>query len=198
VILPSPWQRRCVLADFQKTFLTSLREDRPKWIVIDLIDERFDLLRTPDSCVTHSSALSASGLTAAPDFGFEAVRRMSGTANSLFHHAAIDFAGRVMEVIPAERVVLHRALWSTKYRAGGDIRAFADERRLLCEQQNAMLMAGYDALACAFDGRATSIEPDPERHLADEHHRWGLEPYHYDETYNTFAADQLRGVVGLA
>jgi hypothetical protein len=198
VVLPSAWQRRCVLADFQKTFLTSLREERPEWLVVDLIDERFDLLRTSETCVTHSSALAAAGLSTAPEFEFEPVRRMSSTGFSLFQSAAIDFAQQVVEVIPAERVVLHRALWSTDYRADGERNAFAGERRLLCEQQNAMLTAGYDALACAFDDRAISIERDPERHVADAHHRWGLEPYHYEETYNAFASDQLCTAFGLA
>jgi hypothetical protein len=198
VVLPSPWQRRCVLADFQKTFLTSLREEKPRWLVVDLIDEGFDLLRTSETCVTHSSALSAAGLSSAPDFEFEPVRRMSSRGVSLFQHAAIDFAQRVMEVIPAERVVIHRALWSTDYRAEGERSSFVGERRLLCEQQNAMLTAGYDVLACPFDGRAMSIERDPERHVADAHHRWGLEPYHYEETYNAFASDQLRAAFGLA
>jgi hypothetical protein len=123
---------------------------------------------------------------------------MSSTGISLFQHAAIDFARTVMEVIPAERVVLHRALWSTDYRADGERSAFAGKRRLLCEQQNAMLTAGYDALACAFDERAIFIERDPERYVADAHHRWGLEPYHYEEAYNAFAADRLRAAFGLA
>jgi hypothetical protein len=198
VILPSPWQRRCVLADFRKTFLTSLREERPEWLVVDLIDERFDLLRTAKTCITHSSALSAAGLSTAPEFGFEPVRRMSSTGYSLFEHAAIEFAERVMEVIPPERVVLHRALWSADYRLDGETSSFAGERRVLCEQQNAMLTAGYDALASAFGGQAVSIECDPERHRADAHHRWGLEPYHYEEAYNAFAATRLRAAFGLA
>jgi hypothetical protein len=198
VTLPSAWQRRCVLADFHKTFLTSLHEERPEWLVIDLIDERFDLLRTPETCVTHSSALSAAGIDTAAEFEFEHLRRMSTVACSLFEQAADQFAERVMEVIPAERVVLHRALWSTDYRQHGECVTFTDERLVLCEQQNAMLRAGYDALGRAFAGRAITIERDAARHLADAHHRWGLEPYHYEETYNAFAIQSLHEAFGLA
>jgi hypothetical protein len=197
VVLSSAWQCRCVLADFHKTFLTSLHETPPDWLVIDLIDERFDLLRTKETCVTRSSAFEAAGLGEAADFEFELVRRMSNDARSLFDDAAAQFASRVTEVMPAHRVVVHRALWCTRYRSDGEILTFTGDRLALCERQNEMLNHGYDALASAFGGRAESIEADPDQHLADAGHHWGLEPYHYEQAYNAYAIQKLRDAFGL-
>ena len=197
VVLPSAWQRRCVLADFQKTFLSSFGETAPDWLVIDLIDERFDLARTPETCVTHSSAFEAAGLGEAADFGFAPVRRMSSEGCALFETASANFASKVMQTLPAERVVVHRALWCTKYRSDGEIRSFTGDRLKLCEGQNEKLTHGYDALERAFAGRATNIEADPERHFADAAHHWGLEPYHYEKAYNRYAAQRLRTAFGI-
>src|SRR6266581_2802406 len=41
VRLDSRFQRRCVVEDFRKTFLTRFEEAAPDRLVIDLIDERF-------------------------------------------------------------------------------------------------------------------------------------------------------------
>jgi hypothetical protein len=191
VVISSEWQRRCVLADFGKTFFASLEETRPDWLVIDLIDERFDVLCTSGSFVTRSSAFQAAGLDDATDLGLQPIRRMSPDGRALFAGAAPDFAARVLAILPRERVVLHRALWCTRFARDGAVHEFPEERRQLSELQNAMLRDGYDALEEAFGGVGATIAVDPARHLADAHHRWELEPYHYVPGYNTYAAEQL-------
>ena len=133
VVISSEWQRRCVLADFGKTFFASLEGTRPDWLVIDLIDERFDVLCTSASFVTRSSAFQAAGLDDASDLGVQPVRRMSPDGCELFDGAASDFAAHVLELVPRERIVLHRALWCTRFIRDGAVHAFPDERRQLCE-----------------------------------------------------------------
>ncbi|MGB2710080.1 MAG: DUF6270 domain-containing protein [Conexibacter sp.] len=200
VEIASAWQRRCLLADFQKTFFATLAEARSEWLVVDLIDERFDILRgTPEGAfVTRSSAFQAAGLDEADQLGLVPVRRMSSLGCELFDLAARDFAARVSAIIPPERVVLHRALWCTRYVRDGEVREFPPERLELCRRQNAMLVRGYDALERAFGGRAVTIELDPERELADAGHRWELEPFHYAATYNEDTAGRLRRMLGVA
>lgn len=198
VVISSEWQRRCVLADFAKTFFASLEETRPDWLVIDLIDERFDVLCTSGSFVTRSSAFQAAGLDDATDLGLQPIRRMSPDGRRLFAGAAPDFAARALELVPRERVVLHRALWCTRFARDGAVLDFPEERRQLSELQNAMLADGYDTLEEAFGGVGATIAVDPARHLADAHHRWELEPYHYEPAYNAHAAEQLLRLTGSA
>lgn len=198
VAISSEWQRRCVLADFGKTFFDSLEQQRPDWLVIDLIDERFDVLCTSGSFVTRSSAFQAAGLDDATDLGLQPIRRMSPDGRALFAAAAPDFVARVLELVPRERIVLHRALWCTRFGRGGAVLDFPEERRQLSELQNAMLRDGYDALEEAFGGVGATIAVDPATHLADAHHRWELEPYHYEPAYNAHAAHELLRLTGLA
>jgi hypothetical protein len=198
VVISSEWQRRCVLADFEKTFFASLEQARPDWLVVDLIDERFDVLCAGGSFVTRSSAFQAAGLDEASDLGLQPIRRMSPDGRTLFAGAAPAFAARVLELVPRERVVLHRALWCTRFARDGATLEFPEERRQLSELQNAMLADGYDALEQAFGGVGATIAVDPERHRADAHHRWELEPYHYEPAYNAHAADALRRLTGVA
>ncbi|MBS1868257.1 MAG: hypothetical protein JSS99_01185 [Actinobacteria bacterium] len=196
VAIPSEWQRRCVLADFGKTFFASLEATRPDWLVIDLIDERFDVLCTSGSFVTRSSAFQAAGLDDATDLGLMPIRRMSPDGRALFAQAAPDFAARVLELVPRERIVLHRALWCTHFERDGAVHTFPEERRQLSELQNAMLGDAYDALEEALGGVGATIAVDPATHLADAHHRWELEPYHYVPGYNAHASETLLRLTG--
>ncbi len=197
VVISSEWQRRCVLADFAKTFFASLEQTRPDWLVVDLIDERFDVLCTSGSFVTRSSAFQAAGLDDATDLGLQPIRRMSPDGRGLFADAAPAFARRVLELLPRERVVLHRALWCTRFARDGAMHEFPEERRQLSELQNAMLRDGYDVLEEAFGGVGATIEVDLRRHVADAHHRWELEPYHYDPAYNAHATEELLRLTGV-
>jgi hypothetical protein len=197
VALPSPWQRRCVLADVRKSFFAALAETGATWLVIDLIDERFDLLRTERSFVTRSSAYRAAGLEESPPWEVRPVSRMSEAGRRLFEEAAVRFAQRVAEVVPPERVIVHRALWCTRYRAAGDVRTFSAERLNVCTRHNAMLEHGYDALERAFGGRAAVIGVDLERHLADADHKWQLEPYHYDADYHREQVGRVHELLGV-
>ena len=194
VRLHSAFQRRCVIEDFGKSFLAELERDRLDWLVVDLIDERFDVLRTPDSYITCSSAYCSAGLE--DDDGFDHVRRLTGEAAALVERAARSFAERVTAVLPAERVIVHRARWMTRYRDGGQLHAFPADRADFAGHHNAALDLAYDVLQQQLGNTAT-IALDGEHHVADARHRWGLEPYHYDAAYNAAALERLRALVNL-
>jgi hypothetical protein len=197
VVLSSAWQRNCVIADFRKTFFATLVESDAQWLVVDLIDERFDLLRGAGSFVTRSSAFRAAGLDDDRPFEGEPASRVSLNGRRLFEEAAARFAERVTRTVPAERVVLHRALWCTHYRSDGEIRPFPPAQLAKCELQNEMLNHGYDTLAAAFEGSAAEVAVDPSVHVADADHHWQLEPYHYEPSYVQYATERLHQLLGL-
>ena len=195
VRLDSAFQRRCVIEDFDKRFLTKLEHERLDWLVIDLIDERFDVLRTPASYVTCSSAYQGAGLAA--DDGFDRVRRLTGEAAALIERAAREFAERVTAVLAPERVIVHRARWMLRYRDGAALHDFRADRADFAAHHNDALDHAYDALEQHLGGGAAAIALDRDRYVADARHRWDLEPFHYEPAYNAAALERLRGLVGI-
>ncbi len=197
VPLESAYQRRAVMADFNKTFFEEIEALAPDWVVVDLIDERFDVLRTGGSFVTESSAFSSAGLGACERFDFTPVRRLTAEASQLFDEATTSFAQRLGEIIPAERVILHRALWLTRYRRGDLIEDFPAPRAAFAERHNRALEAHYDAVVASLGGQGPVLGPDPACHFADHDHKWALEPFHYERAYNEWAVSRLREMVGI-
>ena len=196
VRLESAFQRRCVLEDFAKSFWTQLEQSGSDWLLIDLIDERFEVLLTHGSCVTRSSAFLGAGLDGTLGAQLTPVRRLTAEADALLEDAVAAFAARVTELIAPERVVIHRAGWMTRYRDGGEVVAFPDDRAAFGERHNAALDSGYDCLQ-AHLGAAPTIALGRERFAADAAHRWTLEPYHYEPAYNAEARDRLRTLIGV-
>jgi hypothetical protein len=194
VRLDSAFQKRCVVEDFAKSFFGQLEERRPDWLLVDLVDERFEILRTGGSCVTRSSAFVSAGLDEALDTADGAVRRLTGEADELLAAAIARFAERLTSILPPERVVVHRAGWMTRYRDGDDVHDFADDRAAFAERHNAALDRAYDALEAELAG-APVISLDRRRYVADAQHRWKLEPFHYEPAYNAAAIDRLRSLV---
>jgi hypothetical protein len=194
VRLDSAFQRRCVVEDFAKSFFADLERNAPDWLVVDLIDERFEVLWTGGSCVTRSSAFVSAGLDDAVDGERDPTRRLTPEADELLGAALAAFADRVTAVVPAERVIVHRAGWLTRYRDGEAVSDFDPERARFAERHNEALDRAYDALEARL-GSARSIALDRGRFAADARHRWNLEPFHYEPAYNAAAIEQLRSLV---
>jgi hypothetical protein len=192
VKLDSPFQKRCVVDDFGKTFFAELERNRPDWLVVDLIDERFEVLWLGASCVTRSSAFVGAGLDEL--LPGDATPRLTPEADALLVEALASFAQRVTAVMPADRVIVHRAGWLTRYRDGGIVSDFDERRAHFAVRHNEALDRAYDHLESVLEN-AHAIALDRDAFAADAQHRWDLEPFHYEPAYNAAALDRLRTLV---
>ncbi|MBE1877124.1 hypothetical protein IHE71_15625 [Myceligenerans sp. TRM 65318] len=162
------------------------RVDHP--IVIDLIDERFPLLRSRHGFVTGSPYLKDSGIDMS-----EFVRVDDGDD--------LDPAGpfaaaarRLADLLPPDQiVVVHRAMWATRDADGTPLEEPAYVRR-----PNEWLARAYDLLGSALGERCRFVQPAAETCRADAGHKWGLAPYHYVPEYYDDLSAQVRDVLGPA
>jgi hypothetical protein len=195
VRLESSFQRRCVVEDFRKTFLTRLEEAAPQWLIIDLIDERFNVLSTDGSFVTRSSEFVRAGLDGLPGTELTPVTHRDPRLPELYRSACRAFAERVSTVLPPEHVILHRARWCRRFRDATGVHDFPINRAAYCGEMNRLLDLIHAELVQAFSGRPLELAVAPETAMADGEHHWGLEPYHYDAAYQRAAREGLRRLV---
>jgi len=197
VRLESAFQRRCLVEDFEKSFFANLRSAAPDWLIVDLIDERFGLLRTSGSFVTESSAFVSAGLRDELGGDVTELRRLTEDTMRLLDEAIGVFAARVTDVVPPERVIVHRATWMTSYVRDGAVVRFPDERAAFAERHSAALRRAYDTFAVRLGGAAPTVDLAGRGYRADAAHRWELEPFHYEPRYNAEAVDRLRSLFGV-
>lgn len=184
------YQHGAVLSDVQKTALAALIAHRPTHIIVDFIDERFDLLSNGTSLITHSWELETTGyLDQPPLSGWRRIPRLSEACTALWVAAAGELTAFLRETPLREAtLILHRAQWATRYRDGARAaRAFEDNVQIW--EGRPTRIADHNRLLHTYETAFLELNPDavlvasPEHRIADAGHRWGLSPFHYGEAY---------------
>jgi len=196
-------EHKALVADLQKTTLTTLMAYRPTHVIFDFIDERFDLLSVGGALASNSGEMVRSGYRTQPALGpARTVPRLSEAAERLWLEAVSEF-GAVVRATPLARArfVLHSARWADHHRSadgrlrpidhveivGGQRAVIADYNALL-DRQEAAFLAAMPPMA--------RIDAGPFR-LAETEHRWGLSPFHYVPEYYDEVRRQLVAIDGL-
>lgn len=191
--IASDFQRRMVRRDVEKTLLRDLagRQD-VDFILIDLIDERFDLYEvSPGSVVTVSSEFLMTGLVTAEDRASERwIRSGSERHRALWKSGVKRLFAALAEYGIADRIVINRVFWADRLVDGTPLPEKESPQR---EAANSLLAWMYEELE--------QYVPAPRWMSFPEHvlrsnpdHRWGIAPFHYSDDYY---ADALAGLAKL-
>lgn len=183
--LSSPFQKRMVLCDMNKTAFEILGGQKSDFIILDLVDERFPLKRVGDSFLTVSNEFRLSlgeKYRKYPDW----YKRV--TAFGLYAgHRRINkyvklFCENLTNIYPENRIILHRALTADRYiNKFGEITPFDTDIIKNNSEINDVLNKMYDIIIKTISS-IYEIAGDTEI-LSDERHRWGLAPMHYTDGY---------------
>jgi hypothetical protein len=195
---PNP--HRALVADLRKTALAELVAFRPTHLILDFIDERFDLLSVNGTLITDSWELEASGYRKQPALrGARSIPRLSAACDRLWLDAAGEFAALVRATpLAGARLILHSARWAERCRGPDGREARLTGAEIMpghgadAGQHNALL-ARYEAAFTALMPPLTRVEA-PAFRLADAGHRWGLSPFHYVPEYYAEIWRQLDAV----
>lgn len=197
---PNP--AKALRADLSKTGLDALIRFRPDLVILDYIDERFDLLAGAGGIVTASWELATSGWDALPPLPDLNRIDALGEADATLWRRSLDALATLFApggALSGARVVLHEAAWAGALRdASGRVEALEPDleitpgRRAPRVAHNARLGRMHAATRAAIPGLTVVRAPDPLV-LADPGHVWGLSPFHYVSDYYAEVWRQLGG-----
>ncbi|MFG1432040.1 DUF6270 domain-containing protein [Xanthobacter sp. V2C-8] len=187
--------RRVVTTEIRKSAFAELAALRPDVLMLDFIDERFDLLACGDVLVNESLEMLESGLLAqAPLAQARRIPRLSEEAWARWLAGLLRLR-RFLDggQLPSCRLVLHACYWADTMRTSSGNEPLPDRCEIL--HGRVVSRAAHNELLCrmhaAFAARfpeATLIEPPPALRIVDGAHRWGPAPFHFiPEYYRAFA-----------
>lgn len=188
---PDGFDRRMVMADIVKSHPALLREEVPDTLLLDFIDERFDLLRIGDAAMTVSLGFTLSGLAErAPYARGVLVDRLSAEADALWWRG-LEALRALLDAprFARTRLVLHCARAVTHQLRDGAIHpldeAFAvpPGRMVRIRDLNALLDSCHRRFLELFP-EAVALRVPEEHHLACPDHVWGLSPFHWIPSYH--------------
>jgi hypothetical protein len=186
---------KCIAADFRKDILAEIEKVQPDFIVLDFIDERFNLLMRDDEIVVQSDDMVKLGLhKRLLERRFLTIERNAQLENTA--RAYETYVRLLTQIVPEDRIILHRAPNLETY-----INTSGDTVRFENSYQEKVLFRNTLMDSCIAAARISA----PEAHVvdvssemrADENNRWGLSGFHYEpEYYKRFRA-ALRQIAGL-
>lgn len=185
------FERRCLDANLEKGVFDGLAAAVTEWLIVDLIDERFEPAQA------RSGALIARALGFAEnsdvlgdeEAGFLRVPWNWAAVERASLIAASEWVRRLTAAAPEDRIVIHRAFWSDRVFAGEADHPADEATARRAAEHNARLARLYDRLQ-ALMPRAHVIEIDKALRIADPAHRWGPAPFHYvGGYYRAFLAE---------
>lgn len=189
--IPSAFRRRMVACDFSKEIISA--KDKflsADVILIDLIDERFDLISLPSGhLLTNSNELAESALLKS-DCVMEYATIKQGTTErrELWLQGMHKFFEFLKKINKLDQVIINKVFWSSKFESKTDT-PFPVAHSVI-DKANQELSWMYEALRGALR-EEQFLNFSPSVLVADEHHRWGPSPFHYCKNYYREALAQI-------
>ena len=181
--IKSTFQKRMVERDMTKRFWLSLEKSQNDIIVIDLIDDRFNLkLFDDDSSHTVSSEYKTAMDSQCQNGRI--VKSSSGEFKSLWE-TGLRRLKRHCDELKLDKIFVNCVF----YQPTGN---HSIDSSTNIAEKNQYLREAYLKLENVF-GRQAMIEYPEEIIKADAEHKWGLAPFHFTtETYKFFLSELLK------
>jgi Family of unknown function (DUF6270) len=184
----SKFQRRMVERDIRKDFLNDLAGLQFDILLLDLIDERFNLYIDPGGRVcTLSSELLSTGF---PGDSTGGSRVHSGSEEfwRLWEAGWLVFVNKLRGLGVLNRLLVNQVFWGSRTENGGNFEPHFSSKHI--DSANQFLNRMYQRI---------SADIPPEQILRFDHrlmtgsiaHTWGISPFHYVDAYYHSAIQQL-------
>lgn len=201
------WPLKCFTREVEGSILEEILDYDPDIIILDFIDERYDILRVGGGYLTLAVELLMSGASEQEWFrNGERIPRLSQECYRLWTTAARNFAEFLHVRLPNAQVLIHDAPWTSVIVEGRDLSSEIPGPGLT-EQElhegNVAQVPEYDLLTKSYAGILASFLPKSEwltipkdLQVAARDHIWGAAPFHYVTEYYAAAVAHLsaRGV----
>lgn len=188
--IASAFQRRTVQRDVSKVFLSSaVRTGDFDAILIDLIDERFDLYEVaPGALITLSSELQLSEfVTAADRAGSNWIASGSERHRELWRGGLEKLFSEIARLGLSERVIVNKVFWADSLEDGSPLPKHDTNST---NAANELLAWMYSEIA-KFVPASQWMTFSPSVLKASPAHRWGIAPFHYSDSYYRTALEKL-------
>lgn len=178
--------------DIKSDFWTILKKENPKYIILDFIEERFDLLRRQDGYLTMSDAYEDCNINFD---NAHIIRRDSDECKKLWECSCISFIRKIHEYSPNLEIILVK---NYLCECKGDInqKEFFENHKSI-KQINDVLRHYYDFFIqnCSF---AFSIESyECEYFFTDKGYEYGAIPSHLNDIVNREIAYKIEKCINL-
>lgn len=193
ISLQSKFRKHSLYNDITKKGLVNLGEkcEEIDYVIIDFMEERFDILRIGEAYVTNSWEFRESNLM--EEWSYDLIKRDEVGLKEIWKEKCMLFIEELKKNFKPEQIILHEAYMVFQYKKNESLYEFKDKENI--EKMNSILKEYYSFFKENFSGIHVWSFNQKENYC-DSNHIWGCQPYHfYDEYYlqgNSFLESKLK------
>ncbi|MDO5852313.1 MAG: DUF6270 domain-containing protein [Methanobacteriaceae archaeon] len=207
--LKSKFQREMVYNDFTKQTFYRFKNDGSKYLLIDLIDERFDIISYKGSILTLSNELKSSDffINHSDEIISEKIYKIKNwkiyklkkkifgysymLRKNLLEDIMDEFCDNIIRIYGDRNIIIHKAYMLNYYiDRDKNIRQFPKHYIVYNKRINERLKYMYDYFELKIPNAL--VIDICNNFNADENHKWGLAPMHYEEEYYLRALEEIK------
>ena len=185
-----PWEQKCLYTDINKITFERLEKSNAKIILLDLIDERHSLVLGAKNCFVTNSVYFKDAKLVEYIKNIVGIRDASSFDDELIESVLYKYKTELLKIYDVKNIVINEAYCVEFYRSRtGEIVKFSEQELKSIHHTNLKLQKMYKLLESYLEG-CHIIQMLPET-LADEQHKWGLAPFHYEKEFYLNVMDYL-------
>jgi hypothetical protein len=190
ILIEGNFERKMVFWDLNKEFLKKLTDFQPDSILLDFIDERFDIIKYDGGYYTRSNYLVNSGVLDRM-IGYQIIRRQA--VGDLWMEACREI-GYVLCSL-TDNIILHKTHWATCYRntESDDIVDFDTNTAHIAHINNNILNSYYDTIQMVIPDLKV-IDYNPALLYSDFAHEWGKDYFHFGDQYYRDISEKITSI----
>lgn len=189
ITLNSEYMQRLIFWDMTKEFFNYIKTSTSDILIIDFMDERLGVLEVQNTYITHSDELKQSQIkqlfeTKALDFDEDYFEKWEISALRFIH----DIKKR-----PYKKIIMHKAFYMDTYITKEGIKQPITDSELVnrIKVRNELLSRMYNFI----ERNMSNLEViQPTGFSADEKHKWGFQPFHYEFGYYESLMNNLKSL----
>lgn len=185
-VMENPYRKEALTADWRKEFRKQFYRivEQTDYMLIDLLEERFDLLRCENTYITESDALKESRLT----FNMDAIGQEELLKNGVWSEKMQQFIKLLKSKFVDHQIILLEMYLNEVYFDGREYIEFADVEKI--RQVNDRLKKIYE-LFLLYCPKACHITLDKRLQYSAYNHRYGCIPSHLNYDACFALSDQI-------
>lgn len=212
------WESRQITYDLEKNWIDILLESDSDIIILDLIDERYDLYKIEETYITKSNILNKSRFKTSTKA--QKIKRNSKECEKLWSEYLDKYINKLKKL--DKKIIVHKAMWKDYYLNSnvnksvnnniyfknilygiyyGNIWGKKNDRIKFkrsiinkIESNNRILEKYYNSLTQAGNFKMIDID---KYNNADKGHKWGLAPFHYESSYYKAFIIELEKIINM-
>lgn len=189
--LESDYQKLCIKMDFESEFLKESFIHN-EYIILDFIDERFNVLKLDSKIIGTASNEYKNSKLGDKIYGINMVKNEYEDWCKSFDKLLKHFESKNI----IANVILHECYYKKNYISKDEKITLFSDRIKFIEQENHKLSQKYKYVKSKI--KNIKIIGDKNNiFYANEKHRWGLAPYHYEDQYYINMSQQLKEILNL-